>query len=289
MSFNLPPCHGLKNIYEKEFNLNEFEKRKLIFIKIPKVWGTTVSIVLEKIAQKMDWKMCCKPGCDVCAEHFAQECEFKCLGPYEPNKTVIFTNFRKPLERHFSKGYYRYHLRHPNEDVNMSDPKVTQTVKGMRDHLTAQYFQVYGMRHNLTFLKSFDVLGITEKMDEFMVDLALFLGWPSEWFTYKIMKKDTKKPDIYEIYEESYLESIMQILTKSNLWYEYAEVLSKKKRKERYSEVFYRKYYRCFEYLQRKVNTSCLFQNHSDEMETGNSQFAGTDSYTAREHPPILT
>ncbi len=274
----LPPCYGLKNIYEKEFNLDEFEKPKLIYIKVPKVGSTTVSIVLEKIAQKMDWKMCCKPGCDVCAEHIAQECEFNCLGPYEPNKTVIFTNLRKPLERYFSRGYYRYHRSHHGDDVNMSDPKVTQTIKDMREDLTSQYFQVHGA-HNMSFLKSLDVLGITEKMDEFMVDLALFLGWPLEWFTYRIMKLDTKKPDIYEIFEESYLESIMESLGKSNLWYEYAEGLNKKKRKERYSEDYYRKYYRCFEYLQSKVNKSCLFQNHNHEVESGKSKFGGTDCF----------
>ncbi len=127
-----------------------------------------------------------------------------------------------------------------------------------------------------------DVLGITEKMDEFMVDLSLFLGWPLEWFTYKMMKLNTQKPDILELLRwaenDDILEDIASHLSRDNLWYDYAEEISKENREKRYSKNVFGEYLKCFEFLQSKVNSSCKFQSHSLEID-GKTRFNGFDCY----------
>ncbi len=165
-----------------------------------KVGGTTISLVLERIAMKMGWKFCCnQPGdarlCDICAGHGAQRCLFDCLGthppphapsplqkcenalqnqnigPYDPERTKMIVNFRKPIERYLSQLYFSALGRIDKEIIAKGTHGEKLDLK-----VTDEFFRRNGPRwpyfpgKNLTFLDRLDIIGITEKTDEFMAD-----------------------------------------------------------------------------------------------------------------------
>ncbi len=66
--------------------------------------------------------------------------------------------------------------------IATSFEKIVEKVEGFKG-------DIYFPNEPLSFLETLDVVGVTEKMNEFMVELSLIMEWPLQWFTYGMLKQ----------------------------------------------------------------------------------------------------
>lgn len=189
------------------------EPSNLTFVKFHKVGGTTVALMLQRFAKLHGFKFCCDKGCDICAEHYAIGCarygEEKCL---EKSSTHLVALFRDPIEQLLS--WYGYHakmnFRHfretPKEILEFLEKYQTrdEVIRGSYDTDVAYYFCGDNTRDAETpcpwvsdIIRKFDLVGLTEQLDEFLVALATIFDWEVTELAYgKRYKKVFNRPKI---------------------------------------------------------------------------------------------
>lgn len=193
----------------------------LVFVKFFKVGGTTVADVLGRLAARDHRDVCCDHfGCEVCYTHNAMFA-WKKLGraAFHPNAHVV-TVLRDPIERELSRYYY-------NRAKGDRDASTTRLEK-WATRVTNEYTQTLG-HGDVGVAKDaldhhFALVGVTERMHEFMTALGMMLGEPPQEMAYRSLKQVVGRPTQDQVSERA-LAVLRMKLEKDVQVYQHAKEL----------------------------------------------------------------
>jgi len=172
----------------------------LAFIKFFKVGGTTVADVLGRLAARDRREVCCGHfGCQVCYTHNAMFA-WKKMGraAFHPNAQIV-TVLRDPIERELSRYFY--------DRARGERRASTLRLEKWASRVVNEYAQVLG-GGDVTVAKDaldrhFALVGVTERMHEFMAALGLMLGEPAEEMAYTSLKRVIGRPTQEQVSERA--------------------------------------------------------------------------------------
>jgi len=163
----------------------------VVFLKFYKVGGTTVADVLGRLAQRDQHRICCgRRECEMCYMHSS-------LGIWKergrrafPPHAMVATLLRDPIEREISRYFYD-RARGESRAKSLSLERWAMFVRN-------DYTSVLGRgdvgQANQTLESDFDIVGITERMDEFVVALGLLLRQSPRDMAYRSLKRVIGRP-----------------------------------------------------------------------------------------------
>jgi len=170
------------------------------FIKFFKVGGTSVADTLGRLAVRDGRKICCgQTGCDMCYTHDTLNAWKKHGRRAFPHNTTLVTLLRHPVEREISRYYYD--RARGERKANVEGLGVWSL--GVRN----QYAQVLGggnAERTIEVLDNhFTLVGVTERMHEFVVALGLTLRQAPASMAYGHLKRMVGRPTQEQVSEQA--------------------------------------------------------------------------------------
>lgn len=163
----------------------------LVFIKFFKVGGTTVADVLGRLAMRDGRKICCgQIGCDVCYTHNTLDAWKRKGRSAFPPHSIITTLLRDPVERELSRYFYDRARGERRASQTSLDVWVLQAPN--------DYTRVLGNGRvdaaKRTLDDHFALVGVTERLHDFLVMLGLQLDQTPASMAYRSLKKVVGRP-----------------------------------------------------------------------------------------------
>lgn len=171
-----------------------------VFVKFFKVGGTTVADVLGRLAERDHRQVCCgQVGCEVCYTHNAMFALKKMgIAAFHPEAQLI-TLLRDPIERELSRYFYN----RARGERFASELRLERWVARVEN----EYTQALG-HGDVAVAKEvlnryFALVGVTDRMHEFMSALGLLLGEPPQEMAYKSLKRVVGRPTQQEVSQQA--------------------------------------------------------------------------------------
>ncbi|EGD78149.1 hypothetical protein PTSG_09025 [Salpingoeca rosetta] len=200
------------------------------FLKFHKVGSTTVSLVLERLAELSGKKLCGRAEaffdslpCQVWTTHDTELVMgvggAHGLRFFVGSHAVAVTVMRNPIDRLMSRYYYDKVLEGDSTNTIPSHSELRQWLddnEQEKDHYTRVLSRgTMDVEDAKEELKDIDVVGVTDKMDELLVLLAFRMRVPLQHLTYKRQKvvegrprMNQLPPDLLALLEQSCLRDM---------------------------------------------------------------------------------